>query len=342
MNKSIYLIIFTIFTVTSLSGQNSTNPDSYIDLYYESISDKFKKKTSYSKLVPIETDKVFRKANVSKTQMDELLDLIEQNGEAKIEEERFAKLSAKFNTDTDLFTNRYMFHFKFISGYILNKKNEKTLLEGSTFSLPGYINTNQKFDPQTGKTTYSASISCKNFIGNYTDVSGNGPGEGIFKPQFVIDYNIVKVSKKDIGKTILLFDEPYKVIGLFDNKLILDNTDDRLAKLSGLSWMVILPEHPSKEMLGLNRKELKEKNIILDRSERMKYSSYQIPQKIYDVFFKNPKYSLTDFRKKYPFEKLKKIQKENHYIILSAETAIEGEIWLYHPIYYSREMTFKF
>jgi len=180
-----------------------------------------------------------------------------------------------------------------------------------------------------GKETLSIDIT----IHRQNQIFSNLPIKGIvrYRIKFITGYHNKTFSKKNIGEIFHLGVNKYKLIDIFNDKVVLQKIGNNSNTVAELKMITI-----SKD----------EKFEFISANNGFSVSSSRIPKDVYQLFKNNPKITLEEYKKKFPVEKLLKTIKNNkentlnNYYILNGAALIEKVI-LYIPIYIEKEIELK-
>jgi len=158
-----------------------------------------------------------------------------------------------------------------------------------------------------------------------------------YQLKFLSSYQQITLSKNDIGHQFQLDNNLYKLIEIFDNKVVLEHSN-KYANLNMINFV-------GKEK-AVSTKYCKEE-LERKREENEPYScqgQYSTTQrttlnsKVYDIFRKKPDINEEEFTKIATIEFLNTLKQSDRYSVLSNITPIGKKVIIYAPIYELREV----
>lgn len=305
MKLRLNLLILIVLTSQFIHSQKSEMPKEQKDFMYsmkfEMLKDIFKKPEYDFKSRNLDIDKNFVKSNKTKESIISSIEYFEKNAKLEITNERTKKIKLQSNFPESFMPEKLN---------VISIKIEENKLFGNENIPLETLN--------ASSTSFGINVTQSNQLSFDSKFDKNLTGEVSYRIKFITDYSSKKISKEDIGKTINLSESQYKIIDIFENKIVLKSN--------------------LKETLTIN--DLKIKCISLDKkgkmelfSENWSMSSSLIDEKIYQFFKENKELDIETCRNKFTFEKLMDDKLLGKYIILEVPAPIENEVILYEPIY---------
>lgn len=211
----------------------------------------------------------------------------------------------------------------------------------------------------TGKTIEVPNFSGGNMFGNeFKDVAGNPAesynyrtfnmsnstkygqktegalsGEMTYVAMFLTDYAIVRLTAKDVGKQFELNGNQFKVIAVYDNKMVLDCLSGKAADFVSKLYAYNLKGGGKQICTGLDFEEYDEKGISMMDENLARRGKMSVAKDMFEIFRKNPEITFEEFKKIMPMEKLSKRDAKDQYLLINSIAPIDGELIIYEEIY---------
>lgn len=300
MTKAIFSILI-VFSTTLFGQEIDSTKTKQIEIFekimYVMNSEIFKKQKYYSKLdkdykFPW-TDKIY-----SPEQLKNALDTLAKNSKIEIKEGAFSNLILEYNSYFPTYINQEIsgiFKLTIDTNQIKGLNDKKTEIEkdgstgfGSKFSSGFKEGKSYSYDWKT----INKSFNIRSKV-NKEELKGKIS----FRSSFILDYDYVKINESNIGESFHIGELEFKVIDLFDNKVVLDfkqntkdlkfsfvNIDDKGNKISQIPYF--------------NFQELKEKDSkISSDASPLPEGSQTMYKANYDIFKSKPDLSFDEYKK---------------------------------------------
>ncbi|QCE42765.1 hypothetical protein [Psychroserpens sp. NJDZ02] len=288
MKTKFNLLIFLILISQSIYSQKSEMPkeqkDYILSMKFEMTQDLFKKPKYDFKSQNLDFDKKFLKSNKTKESIISSIKHLEQNSKLEIKNERTKSIELRSSFPKNFVQEEFQ---------VISIKIAETNLFGNNNIQSNQLSFDSEFDKNlTGEVSYNV--------------------------KFITNYSKEKISKIDIGKTIELSGNEYKIIDIYENKIVLKSNLDEKLTIDDIKVKCI----------NLNKNGKME--LV---SDTFNMSSSLIDEKIYKLFKDDKDLSLDNYKSNFSFETVMNEELIGKYIIMELPAPIENEIILYEPIY---------
>ncbi|WP_165750581.1 hypothetical protein [Cellulophaga sp. Z1A5H] len=306
MKTKFNLLIFLILISQSIYSQKSEMPkeqkDYILSMKFEMTQDLFKKPKYDFKSQNLDFDKKFLKSNKTKESIISSIKYLEQNSKLEIKNERTKSIELRSSFPENFVQEEFQ---------VISIKIAETNLFG---------NNNIPLKTMKSKSTSfnGLNIIQSNQLSFDSEFDKNLTGEVSYNVKFITDYSKEKISKINIGKTIKLSGNEYKIIDLYENKIVLKSNLDEKLTIDDIKVKCI----------NLNKDGKME--LV---SDTFNMSSSLIDEKIYKLFKEDKNLSLDNYKSNFSFETVMNEELIGKYIIMELPAPIENEIILYEPIY---------
>ncbi|KAB1155137.1 hypothetical protein F7018_11700 [Tenacibaculum aiptasiae] len=298
-------LLTLLFITHFIHSQQTEISEEQKDFIYKMKFDMTKKlfeKPKYNfKNQKLDLNKKLIKSNKTKKLIIESINFFEKNAKLKIINEKTKSINLVSN---------------FPSNFVVENPNIISI-ELLELKLLGNNNTLLK-TLNAESTSFGTYIIKSNQLSFDSKFDKNLTGEVSYRIKFITSYSSIKVSKKDIGKTIKLSNDEYKLIDLFENKLILKSNLNENSTINDLEIKCI----------SINKKGTMELF-----SQNSPASSLLIKKEIYHLLKENKNFNIKVYKNKLPFQELMDNKLSGKYIVLELPAPIENEVILYQPIY---------
>ena len=327
MNLKNLIVPFLIFTIFGCNGKKEKVENQELNKFPKEIQSFYNfliKDTDYAYQTIEFNEKDYFEPNFTEEKIKSFISKIKKNQEIEIESE-FNKIVLNLSFDSPKTNKDLAFSdlkIKLKSSEIFDRDNKHIKLNQG-----GNINFNKN------KISYSLKVKNDSVKANfYNKFSGNL----IYSFKFLIGYDIIKLSKNNIGELFTLNNCKFKLINIFNNKIFVENLckSDISSKVINLTKKgKMVKQYPMIEFIELKKNN--ESFIGKENFEdviRTKFMS----KKILEGIEKNPNITISEFNEIVLKEKKKSMIK-----IFNTISNSETEIILYSPIYQTELIEFK-
>lgn len=293
---------------------------------YEMCRSIFADKNYVYKEAPFEKEDFFDPVS-SAQEVDDLIELMKKDGQLSVEDEGFGPqlvFSISFGPELAEAVNS----IESVNVQDVTLKDEK----GKALQLENYFQNSQtndeyKFKVGIEKNTYPASANL------------NGDATYLF--QFLVGYDQIKLSEKNIGETFSLNDCSFKLADIHNNQLILETLCDERPSVKLINLVDderVFEAYSYEELM-----EMKEKDETINTDGLFTQSSQTIDKKFYTFFKKDPDLSLKKFRALLSKKEIARLSREEDiYLILEHVAPIGDQFILFAPKFRTEEIVFSY
>lgn len=340
--KSVILFILVLFTFNSTFAQDeqmSEDDAIYMISYYAnqqvmaSILDTFKTKE-------LNLAERLQSTQLSRIQIDEAFQALvnEMTINERTHSNGQLEVKSKFPNYFDVENSNKAISIE-LSDNDLQDANGNTIeLQGSTSVGYGSSSTSS-FNNGVRKTTKRITVNLSHQHLNKQKIVAPISGQIKYKVKIATEMASLKLSRENIGQSFELEGIPFKLIDLYQNKIVLNFNKKHDLYIS----LINLEADEKSERTGLSTMtvyELQEKDERYNNLASFSSMSAYMTKGVYELFKTQPDISLEDFKKKVSKKELLNNEK---YHIIATDAYIENTIILYTPVFdYEKEIIVNF
>lgn len=303
-------LYFLLFLSSNVFSQSN---DDLLRFSYEMYKDYKNPTLEKVKSIAYNPDITFIKSKYSKESLVTYIDFFITNAKISLEQKDKNQLDVLLNSDFPTYYQEELFgivNFKRKNSAITDSKGKEIKMANSNSnSMGGKIkeNSNSELEYRSIENQTVAFTNNANIKGDIT-----------YELSFITDYSTQKLTKQDIGKTIVLNHLKYEVSEIAGNKIILKKLYD--FKYDGNIKILLFDKN--------------KKLIVSDNSNRAQNSllfTGGIDSTYYNFISKNPNATFDEFKKYIKPENV--MPKNPEYIMLAAVSNLDNEFIIYEPEY---------
>lgn len=287
----------------------------------------------------IDNKKEFGKIELSNSEMESVFDSLQATSELQIDRTKYGVdlyLKAKFPANFS-----YSYNDLWRVAKITTKEYSLHNGTGRELELFKFGGTGFPTKPEK-RNGVSFNRLCTSYQTRFKDsVAVDSLTQGSLEVEicFVSDYNKIQLTKADLSKSFKINNESFKLIDIFENKVVLEQINDQSIctdiKLLNMDSTNRIPKTKN-DPLVYNEK-------TKSYNEPVRYAavgSSTMPKEIFQLFKDNPEVTLEEY-----ILKEKEIRKRNEYtkyIVLTSPAPINSKFIIYSPFYgFSRQLIAK-
>lgn len=318
--KKTYLITFLSLLSINLFSQEITEEqrDFYTKVLHGQDSVRFNKTTHYAyKFVEFKESDFYKKV-VTKNEIEECTNLVKESAKLNINKEEnqlilTGKLTDRFNIQT--------------TGILSIDLLENNLIgeSGEKFELNSFYNSHSGYGKVDFKTDIKSEFSDGNKVMGFVS----------FNLNYLVGYEKIELSSKDIGKEINLNNCSYIIVDIKENELILDKGCEKDVELDIVNLNNENKVAKPYSYMKLMDMVKKDSTIAMESFTRKNRETYKM---VRNIFENNPKITLKEFKEIFTLEKLKEMKEKGQYTIIESIAPYGESFVIYSPIFQSEKI----
>ncbi|WP_378186755.1 hypothetical protein ACE939_00175 [Aquimarina sp. W85] len=348
MKSTIFLMSFVLFYNLSFSQETPTTEqlEMIYQFSYEINKGLFETPVYAYKQKTFDYNERFKKNSIPQDSMFMALDSVVKNASIKVEKGSFGYnliLESEFPSIGEFGEDYGNMEVELTNTEILTGDQDtikvQTIGGGTSFGGGfNYSNINGKEINYNYRT-----LNKQSQILSDIDSTMVFKGKAQYKFSFLTDYEVIRLSKANIGEKFKLGADEYVLIDVFDNKIVLEKVITEGIDSDIDIDIINLSKNGKKEFRSyplFELEELKKKNKKYKDVQSFASSRMGIYKKNYDIFKNKKDITLDEFKQLLPLENLKKLKKERQYTILAGPAPFDHNFLLYIPVF-DVERTFE-
>ncbi|MFL1895723.1 hypothetical protein ACJRPK_08475 [Aquimarina sp. 2-A2] len=341
MKLSILLISFVLFYNLSFSQETPTAEqlEMIYQFSYDVNKNLFEIPVYAYQEKKFDYNERFKKNPIPQDSMYMVLDSVVKNASIKVEKGSFGYnliLESEFPSIGKFGGSNGLMEVELVNTEILTGEQDtiKVKTKGGGTAFGGgfnFSNINGKVINYNYRTLYRQSQILSDI-----DSTMVIKGKVQYKFFFLTDYEVIKLSKNNIGEKFKLGADEYVLIDVFDNKTVLEKIITEGTESDTDINIINLSKNEKKEFTAYSLFELEklqEKDKKYKDVQSFAFSRMGIYKKNYDIFRKKKDITLDEYKQLLPFKGLKKLKTEKQYTVLAGPAPFDHNFLLYIPIY---------
>ena len=204
-------------------------------------------------------------------------------------------------------------------------ENKLTRDNGEKFELNTFYNSHSGYGKIDFKIDVKSKFSKEEKLKGYATFNFN----------YLIGYDKIELSSKDIGKNITLNNCDYKIIDIKDNELIMDKGCEEKIELNVINFDNNNKVAKPFSYMKLMEMAKKDSTIAVESFERKNRETYKM---VREVFKNNPEISLKEFKEIFTVEKLMEMKNNGKYTIVESIAPYYNQFVIFSPIFQSEKI----
>ncbi|EGV43790.1 hypothetical protein BZARG_1198 [Bizionia argentinensis JUB59] len=316
MNKLIVLAIF--FSVNLFSQEITEEQRDFITrALHGQGSERFNKTTHNAFKFEEYKEGDFFNEIVTQEQISACSELVKETAQLSVNEKNqlvfTGKLTERFNMQTT-----GVFSVDLIESNLL-KEN------GEPFELNTFYNSNSGYGKINFKTDVKSEYAENEKISGFVE----------FELSYLIGYDKIELTLNDIGKTFTLNDCQYAIINIKGNEIILDKFCEQENEINVINFNQ--KGQVAKPFAYMELMRMIEKDTTISK-ENFTRNNRQTYKMVRDLFEKNPKITLNEFKELFTLNKLIEMKEDGKYYIVENIAPFEDRFILYTPKFQSEKI----
>lgn len=260
----------------------------------------------------------FYKQVVTQKEIEACQNLVKESVQLNLNQEEnqlilTGKLTDRFNIQTS-----GIFSVDLLESNLTKENGEK-------FELNTFYNSRSGYGELDFKTDIKSNFSKEDKVNGYVN----------FNLNYLVGYDKVELTSKDIGKKITLNNCSYKIVDIKENELVLDKDCETDIEIKIINF--------SKENKVAKPYEYMELMDMVEKDSTIAMASFNMKNRetykmVRNVFENNPTISLKEFKQIFTVEKLNEMNEKGQYTIVESIAPYGDKFIIYSPKFQSEKL----
>lgn len=201
-------------------------------------------------------------------------------------------------------------------------ENKLLKANGEQLELKNFYDVNCGYGKISFKTSIKSNYTLNEKISGFLE----------FELNYLIGYDKIELTLKDIGKTITLNKCQYKIINIKGNEIVLDKICEYENELKVINFNnkgEVAKPYSYMEVMKMVKND---STIAMESFNTNNRKTYKM---VYDLFEKRPTITFKEFKEIFTSQKLIEMKEYGQYIIVKNIAPFENKIILYSPLFQS-------